>query len=110
LKHRKGFNKRAQKQHSYAIKKSGSRIERLQQLSTPTLVIHGKEDPLVKFEHGKKCAEIIPNVTQLFINEMGHRVPKVYSTTVTNSIIQFLNGHQIKNKEKEKVYSSLKSN
>lgn len=108
LKHRNGFNKLAQKQHSYAIKKSGSRIEALQQLSTPTLVIHGKEDPLVKLEHGKKCAALIPNATPLFIEEMGHRVPKVYSKTVTHSMIQFLSKHKIENEMQANL--SLKSN
>jgi len=99
LKHRNGFNKRAQKQHGYAIKKSGSRIEALKKLKTPTLVIHGKADPLVKFEHGKKSAITIPNSQHLFIDEMGHRIPKIYSTPVTKAMIQFLNKHKIESKE-----------
>jgi len=108
LKHRKGFNKRAQKQHGYAIKKSGSRIEDLKKLTTPTLVIHGKEDPLVKFEHGKKSAATIPNSQHLFIDEMGHRMPKIYSTVVTKTMIQFLSKHKIEHKEKDRL--TLKSN
>jgi len=96
LKHRNGFNKRAHKQHGYAIKKSGSRIEALKKLTTPTLIIHGKADPLVKFEHGKKSAMVIPNACELFIDEMGHRMPEIYSTTVTKSMVQFMKEHQIK--------------
>jgi len=107
LKHRNGFNKYAQKQHGYAIKKSGSRIQELKNLSTPTLVIHGKADPLVKFEHGKKSADIIPNAEQLFIDEMGHRVPKIYSNMVASSIIQFISKHKTESRELD--YASLKS-
>lgn len=96
---RNGYNKHAQKQHSYAIKKSGSRIEALRQLNTPTFIVHGKADPLVKFEHGEKCAAIIPNAQQLFIDEMGHRLPAVYAGTITKSIIKFLNEHVIEMKD-----------
>jgi len=103
IKQRRGFNKRAQKQHGYAIRKSGSRIEALKQLSTPTLVIHGSADPLVKLEHSEKKLTVIPNIESLFIDKMGHRIPKVYSTVVSNSTIQFLDKHKIERKEKSKL-------
>jgi len=56
IKLRNGYNKYAQKQQGYAIKKSGSRIEALSELELPVLIVHGKADPLVTFEHGVKCA------------------------------------------------------
>ncbi len=97
---RNGNNKHAQEHHSYAIKKSGSRIEALQQLKIPAFIVHGKADPLVKFEHGEKCAALIPNAKTLFIDDMGHRLPAVYAGTITKSTIQFLNEHAVENEDK----------
>lgn len=78
LRKRKGYNIKATDQHSLAIEKSGSRYEELGQIKAPTLVIHGTTDPLIKFEHAKKYAPMIPNAETLFIDGMGHDLPPVY--------------------------------
>lgn len=84
---RNGYNAKARDQHSYAIKKSGSRLEELKQLEIPTLIIHGTSDPLVHLSHGEKCAKIIPNAKKLFLEGMGHHLPKEYCEEITNVII-----------------------
>jgi pimeloyl-ACP methyl ester carboxylesterase len=54
---------------------SGSRKERLRSVKTPTLVIHGTVDPLVRPEGGKETAASIPGAKLLMIDGMGHALP-----------------------------------
>ena len=49
LRNRKGFNPVVGDQHTAAIMASGSRYDELGSISMPTLIIHGKSDPLVIF-------------------------------------------------------------
>jgi pimeloyl-ACP methyl ester carboxylesterase len=58
-----------------AIIASGNRKALLKSVNLPTLVIHGKDDPLVPVEAGKDTAESIPNAELLLIEGMGHSLP-----------------------------------
>jgi pimeloyl-ACP methyl ester carboxylesterase len=58
-----------------AILASGSRKKRLASVKTPTLVIHGTVDPLVRPEGGRDTAASIPGATLLMIEGMGHALP-----------------------------------
>jgi pimeloyl-ACP methyl ester carboxylesterase len=58
-----------------AILASGSRKERLRQVKTPTLVIHGTVDPLVHPMGGKDTAASISGAKLLMIEGMGHALP-----------------------------------
>jgi pimeloyl-ACP methyl ester carboxylesterase len=58
-----------------AILASGSRKERLKSLKTPTLVIHGTVDPLVRPEAGRETAATIPGARLLMVEGMGHATP-----------------------------------
>jgi pimeloyl-ACP methyl ester carboxylesterase len=58
-----------------AILASGSRKKRLALVKTPTLVIHGTVDPLVRPESGKDTAASIPGAKLLMIEGMGHALP-----------------------------------
>jgi pimeloyl-ACP methyl ester carboxylesterase len=58
-----------------AVLASGSRKERLQGVRTPTLVIHGTVDPLVRPEGGKDTAASIAGAKLLMIEGMGHALP-----------------------------------
>jgi pimeloyl-ACP methyl ester carboxylesterase len=55
-----------------AIRATGDRTERLRQLSVPTVVIHGTNDPLVQPSGGEATAEAIPDAELLLIEGMGH--------------------------------------
>jgi len=88
LRERKGYNPTAGDQHTAAIEKSGSRFDELDQITAPTLVIHGKSDPLVVFEHGQKYAPMIPNADTLFIEGMGHDMPTIYMDQYHNAILE----------------------
>ncbi len=75
LRERRGYNPQAAIQQNTAVLVSGSRYEGLRALDNPTLVIHGKNDPLIPIEHGFKCADLIPNVETLWVEQMGHDIP-----------------------------------
>jgi pimeloyl-ACP methyl ester carboxylesterase len=90
LKVRKGFNSKVSDQHSLAIKISGSRYEELKNIKTPSMVIHGINDPLIKIEHAKKYATLIPNAKTLFIKGMGHDLPEKYIPDIFKSILKII--------------------
>ncbi|MFC1868938.1 alpha/beta fold hydrolase [Thermodesulfobacteriota bacterium] len=69
-----------------AIITNGSRRRRLASITSPTLVIHGSEDPLLPVEHGKDTAEAIPNAEMLIIDGMGHCLPKVTWPQIVDAI------------------------
>jgi len=59
-----------------AILAAPSRLEGLQSLDVPTLVIHGSDDRLVPVECGRDTAERIPDAELLIIEGMGHDMPE----------------------------------
>lgn len=59
-----------------AIMASGDRTERLRGLRVPTLVFHGRDDPLVPFRGGRATAEAIPGARLIGIPGMGHDLPR----------------------------------
>jgi pimeloyl-ACP methyl ester carboxylesterase len=71
----RGLNPAGAGRQLRAILASGSRKERLKSLKTPTLVIHGTVDPLVRPEGGRETAAVIPGAKLLMIQGMGHATP-----------------------------------
>ena len=58
-----------------AIFAQSNRKAALASVTTPTLVVHGSDDPLVPMECGKDTAEAIPGAELLIIEGMGHDAP-----------------------------------
>ncbi len=58
-----------------AILTQENRVPALAKVVTPTLVIHGTNDPLVPVEGGKDTAEAIPGAKLILIEGMGHDLP-----------------------------------
>ena len=61
--------------HLAAIIQDGDRRRRLRTIATPTLVIHGREDPLVPLAGGIDTAKHIPGAQLEIIDGMGHNFP-----------------------------------
>ena len=59
-----------------AIYASGDRTERLTAVTTPTLVIHGRDDTLIHVSGGIRTAELIPGADLLVLGDMGHDLPE----------------------------------
>src|SRR5438270_8974351 len=69
-----------------AVLASGSRKERLYGVKTPTLVIHGTVDPLVRPEGGQDTAASVPGAKLLMIEGMGHALPARFGPEILDAI------------------------
>ncbi len=59
-----------------AIYASGDRTPHLRELTVPTLVVHGEQDPLVGVSGGRATAEAVPGAELVVIDGMGHDLPE----------------------------------
>ncbi len=50
--------------------------ERLGEVSAPTLVIHGTDDPVLPYGHGVALAQEIPGAELLSFDQTGHELPR----------------------------------
>jgi pimeloyl-ACP methyl ester carboxylesterase len=58
-----------------SIVADAGRAKALSGITVPTLVVHGKADPLVPFACGEDTARRIPGATLVGVQEMGHDLP-----------------------------------
>jgi pimeloyl-ACP methyl ester carboxylesterase len=71
-----------------AVLADGSRKERLAAVHVPTVVIHGKDDPLVPVEAAKDTADAIPGARLVVIDGMGHDLPRGTWPRIIDEITQ----------------------
>ncbi len=60
----------------HAVTASGDRSEALRRVTAPTLVIHGRKDPLARPVGGRATAKAIPGARLRLIEGMGHDLPR----------------------------------
>jgi len=77
LQHDRGVNPGGIMRQLAAIIASGSRKEKLRRLDVPTLVIHGRVDPLIPYQCGEDTAAVIPGARLEVVDGMGHDLPTV---------------------------------
>jgi pimeloyl-ACP methyl ester carboxylesterase len=65
---------------------------RLEELTVPTLVVHGRDDPVFPFEHGLALAETIPGAELLALEGTGHELPEHAWDTLVPAIIAHTSG------------------
>jgi pimeloyl-ACP methyl ester carboxylesterase len=70
-----------------AVAANGNRKPNLASIKVPTLVVHGRADPLVPVEGGIDTAEAIPGAELLIIDGMGHSFPLEVAPRIINAII-----------------------
>ena len=88
LRHRRGYNPKASQQHQAATTASGSRYEGLARLEVPALIIHGTSDPFIPIAHGEKCARSIPGAQTLWVEGMGHDMPRIFADAILNEMLE----------------------
>jgi pimeloyl-ACP methyl ester carboxylesterase len=71
-----------------AILADGSRVERLATIAAPTLVIHGKEDPLIPVECGFSTALHIRGAKLELIDGMAHDLPPPLLPRIASMIVR----------------------
>ncbi|MDG2112818.1 MAG: alpha/beta hydrolase [Actinomycetota bacterium] len=69
-----------------AIAATGDREEGLAALDVPTLVIHGRDDTLIRPAGGLRTAEVVPGAHMLFVGDMGHDLPRPLHPLLVDSI------------------------
>jgi pimeloyl-ACP methyl ester carboxylesterase len=70
-----------------AIIASGNRTDRLRRLRVPTVVIHGREDRLVKPSGGRAVARAVPGARLVEIPGMGHDLPRGAWSQIVEAIV-----------------------
>lgn len=73
-----------------AIVSDGSRVERLNAVRVPTLVIHGEVDPLVPAAAGEDTARAVPGAELKLLPTMGHDLPEPLMNEVVGTIVDFI--------------------
>jgi pimeloyl-ACP methyl ester carboxylesterase len=66
--------------------------ERLGEVSAPTLVVHGTEDPLFPYGHALALANEIPGAHLLPLEQTGHELPRVVWDVVVPAILKRTSG------------------
>jgi pimeloyl-ACP methyl ester carboxylesterase len=64
--------------HGIAVQSSPSRLDALDRISAPTVVVHGTEDPVYPPAHGEALAAGIPGAALVLVEGLGHEVPEGY--------------------------------
>jgi pimeloyl-ACP methyl ester carboxylesterase len=72
----RGIAPRGFLRHFAAIAASGDRTARLRELRTPTLVLHGGADPLIRPAAGRATARAIPGARYVELAGMAHFMPR----------------------------------
>jgi pimeloyl-ACP methyl ester carboxylesterase len=76
-----------------AVMSDTARADLLKQLRVPTLVVHGKADPLVPYACGEDTARRIPGARLLGIEGMGHDLPPAVVARLLEALVPFFNEH-----------------
>jgi pimeloyl-ACP methyl ester carboxylesterase len=71
-----------------AIIASGDRTGELKNVSVPTLVIHGEDDPLVTHSGGQATARAVPGAKLLTVPGMGHDIPAQLRDQFVEAIVE----------------------
>ncbi len=72
----RSFYPQGHTRHMAAIMASGDRVAVLRKITAPTLVIHGKADPLVPVAGGIDTARLVRGAKLELIDGMGHDLPQ----------------------------------
>ncbi|HEX2129433.1 MAG TPA: alpha/beta hydrolase [Solirubrobacterales bacterium] len=84
--HGRGLNPEGTQRQLVASICSGNRTERLVQISAPTVVLHGADDPLIDVSGGRATAEAIPGAELVVIDGWGHDLPGALWERIADAI------------------------
>lgn len=87
------FDRQAMYRQLLAILASGDRSLALHFITAPTLVIHGKSDPLLPFAAGEETMRCISNATLWAIDGLGHQLPNKLMNQFGQRIAQHCHQH-----------------
>jgi pimeloyl-ACP methyl ester carboxylesterase len=94
--YKRNFYPEGYSRHLAAVIASGSRVNLLKSITTPTLVIHGRDDTLVPVEGGIDTARLIPHAKLRIFEGMGHDLPEALIPSFVELIAEHAHGSQAK--------------
>jgi pimeloyl-ACP methyl ester carboxylesterase len=74
--------------HGVASTASPSRLDRLDAVAAPTVVVHGSHDPVYTLAHGEALAAGIPGATLVVVEGLGHEVPAAFSADLAALVLK----------------------
>ena len=77
----------------HAVMTDTDRASLLHQITAPTLVIHGKADPLVPYACGEDTGQRIAGARMVGVEGMGHDLPPPVVQSIIDALIPFLHEH-----------------
>lgn len=80
--------------HSLALVNSEDLFDKLKDIKTTTLVIHGTDDYVLPFEHGELLSKMIPNSTFIPYEGMGHCLPAKFATRLVDDVVSHILAHK----------------
>jgi len=91
LNFKRGINPEGVLRQLLALVRAGDWCARLSALNVPTLVMHGRDDPLIPFAAGEDCARSIPGAKLLLIDGWGHNIPPLIGPLLAREMTNFFN-------------------
>jgi len=89
LNFRRGNNPEGALRQWLASTHAGDWRSQLSTLKTPTLILHGRADPLVPFAAGEDCAQTIPGAKLHVIDGWGHNIPPAIGPLLAQEMTAF---------------------
>lgn len=89
----RGYHKHGVLRQTLAVMNDSDRAKSLGAIRAPTLVVHGRNDPLLGWEHGQDTARRIPGSQFVCIDGMGHDLPAGVVRKILPSLMPFLRQH-----------------
>ncbi|PKO31898.1 MAG: alpha/beta hydrolase [Betaproteobacteria bacterium HGW-Betaproteobacteria-7] len=86
LEYDRGFNPRGVVRQLGALIANGDRRPLLRTIAVPTVVVHGREDPLIRVACGEDVARSIPRARLEVIDGMGHDLPLALTHRIAEAI------------------------
>ncbi len=86
----RSFNPNGLLRQMVAIAADSARAHQLKNITVPTLVMHGKADPLVPYACGEDTARRIPGAHLVGIDGMGHDLPPEVVQLLLAQLVPFL--------------------
>ena len=71
-----------------AILGTGSLVKFARRITSPTVVIHGSHDPMIRIRNGRNLARLIPGARFVVVDGMGHDLPAPVWRPVIEALIE----------------------
>lgn len=77
-----------------AVRGGEAYVGRMTEITTPTLVLQGDDDPIVALANGECLAERLPNAKLHILRGVGHELPTSRLPEIATELLDFLAEHQ----------------